>query len=321
MTRLGNRVHRSRQGGMALLSALVIVTVVAGVAARLLRDDVDAHSRFEMMARSDQARQYVLAAEWLGRKLLEADWNDGAVDHLSERWAEEGRVFPIESGWVGGRIFDLQGRFNINALVGSDGALHRPAYDHLERLLDAAEAPPATAVAVAEWISSEPLPLPGARGDRPYLRASPPYRRPRAPMVGASELRLVAGMTDSAYRRLRPLVTALPGPTDINVNTAPAPVLKALAPGIGDKVVAELIETRAETPFTSATGFRERVAHRISPLAAQALEDAPITVFSSWFLIDVEAEAGPGRARAVSVARRSVEDGSVRILMRLETRP
>ena len=321
MTNLRNRGRRVRQRGMALLNALVVVSIVAGVAARLLRDDVDAHSRFEMMARSDQARQYVLAGEWLGRKLLEADWNDGAIDHLAERWAEEGRVFPIESGWVGGRILDLQGRFNINALVGPDGALHRPAYDHLERLLDAAEAPPATAVAVAEWIASEPVLLPGARGDRPYLRASPPYQRPRAPMAGTSELRLVAGMTDVAYRRLRPLVTALPGPTDINVNTAPAPVLEALAPGIDDTVVAELIESRTETPFTSAAGFRKQVAHRISPLAAQVLEDAPITVFSSWFLIDVEAQAGSGRARAVSVARRSAEDGSVRVLMRLETRP
>ena len=321
MTNLRNRGRRVRQRGMALLNALVIVSIAAGVAARLLRDDVDAHSRFEMMARSDQARQYVLAGEWLGRKLLEADWNDSAIDHLAERWAEEDRVFPIESGWVGGRILDLQGRFNINALVGSDGALHRPAYDHLERLLDAAEAPPATAVAVAEWIVSEPVLLPGAQGDRPYLRASRPYQRPRAPMAGASELRLVAGMTDAAYRRLRPWVTALPGPTDINVNTAPAPVLKALAPGIGDTVVAELIESRTETPFTSATGFRERAAHRISPLAAQALEVAPLTVFSSWFLIAVEAQAGPGRARAVSVARRSAEDGSVSVLMRLETRP
>ena len=321
MTGRRSRALRIRQRGMALLNALVIVSIAAGVAARLLRDDVDAHSRFEMMARSDQARQYVLAAEWLGRKLLEADWNDGAIDHLAERWAERDRAFPIEIGWVGGRILDLQGRFNLNVVAGPDGALHRPAYDHLERLLDASGVRPGTAVAVAEWIVSDPVLLPGARGDRPYLRANPPYQRPRVPMAGASELRLVAGVTPDAYQRLRPLVTALPGATEININTAPAPVLETLVPGISDAVVAEIMETRAETPFTSATGFRRRIENLVPPLVAQALDDAPVTVSSNWFLIDVEAEAGPGRARAVSVVRRSAEDGSVSVLMRLETRP
>ena len=317
----GRSLHRVRQRGMALLNALVIVSIAAGVAARLLRDDVDAHSRFEMMARSDQARQYVLAAEWLARDLLERDWNDSAIDHLGEDWAEQGREFPIESGRVGGRILDLQGRFNVNALAGPDGTLHQPAYDHLDRLLDAAGAPPGTATTVAEWITSEPILLPGARGDRPYRLATPPYRRARAPMAGASELRLVAGMTADAYRRLRPLVTALPGPAGINVNTAPAPVLATLAAGIGDEVIAQIVESRAETPFASAADFRDRVVSWVPPHAAQPLEDTPIAVSSSWFLIDVEAEVNPGRSRMVSVVRRSVEDGSVSVLMRLEARP
>ena len=87
-----------RQSGMVLLNALVIVSVAAGVAARMLRDDADARGRFEMMVRSDQARQYALAAEWLARGLLETDWEDGAVDHLGETWAESEHVFPIGAG-------------------------------------------------------------------------------------------------------------------------------------------------------------------------------------------------------------------------------
>ena len=310
-----------RQSGMVLLNALVIVSVAAGVAARMLRDDADARGRFEMMVRSDQARQYALAAEWLARGLLETDWEDGAVDHLGETWAESEHVFPIGAGQVRGRILDLQGRFNLNGIGDSEGALHQPAYDQLERLLDGAGASPRTAVAVAEWILSEPLDMRGARGDRPYLAANPPYLRARAPMVGASELALVAGMEAGAYRQLRPLVTALPGPTAINVNTAPGPVLMSLAPGIDDEDVAELIERRTETPFASAADFRRHMAGRVPLSAAQALEDAPVTVFSSWFLIDIEAQAGPGRSRVVAVARRSTEDGAVSVLMRLEERP
>ena len=310
-----------RQRGMALLNALVIVSVATGVAARVLRDDVDMHARFEMMARSDQARQYAMAGEWLARELLEEDWKDGPLDHLGETWADEERVLPIETGRVGGRIVDQQGLFNLNALRGSDGALRQPVHDRLDRLLDAAGTRPGTGVAVAEWVLSDPVLLSGAQGDRPYLRADPPYQRARTPMVGGSELRMITGMTPAAYRRLRPLVTALPDPTEINVNTSPAPVLKALAPGIDDGVVREIIESRAETPFASATEFRRRMAERIPPLAAEALEDVPVTVSSSWFLIDIEAEDGPGRARVVALARRSSEDGSVAVTMRLEEVP
>ena len=311
-----------RQSGMALLNALVIVSVVAGVAARMLRDDVDARSRFEMMIRSDQARQYALAAEWLARDLLETDWEeDGTIDHLAETWAQSEHVLPIETGQVRSRIFDLQGLFNLNAIGDSNGELHQAAYDQLDRLLDAAGAPPKTAVAVAEWILSEPPDMRGTRGDRPYLTADPPYQRARAPMTGGSELALIAGMEADAYRQLRPLVTALPIPTTINVNTAPAPVLMSLAPGIDDGDVDEIIEIRTETPFASAAEFRQQMAERIRFSAAGALEEAPVTVVSSWFLIDVEAQAGSGRSRVFTVVQRSAEDGAVSVLMRLEERP
>ena len=204
-----------RQRGMALLNALVIVSVTAGVAARMLRDDVDAYGRFEMMARSDQARQYALAVEWLARDLLQADWEHGRIDHLGESWAETVRELPVDTGRARSRILDLQGLFNLNSVRDSDGELHPPAYDQLDRLLEAAGASSRTAVAVAEWILSDPPRLRDTRGDRPYLVANPPYLRARAPMTGGSELSQIAGMKSDVYRRLRPQVTALPGPTAI----------------------------------------------------------------------------------------------------------
>ena len=287
------------QRGVALLNALVIISVAAGVATRLLRDDVDAYARFEMMVRSDQARQYALAAEWLARELLRADGENGETDHLGESWAQTERVFSVESGLVGVRVVDLQGRFNLNSIVGPDGVLRRPAYDQLDRMLDAAGAPSGTAVAVAEWMLSE----------------TPPQ-----PMAGGSELRLIAGMTASVYRRLRPLVTALPVPTEINVNTSPVPVLKALAPNMDDDFVEEILESRAESPFGGPAEFRQRMAERVPPTVAKVLENTPVTVSSNWFLVDAEAHVETGRARVVTVIQRS-PGGGVSALMRLEERP
>ena len=320
MRSLRGTTRRGRESGVALLNALVIISVVTGVTARLLRDDVDAYARFEMMIRSNQARQYALGAVWLASDLLRTDGENGGTDHLDESWAKTDRVFPLEAGFVRVRIVDLQGRLNLNSVAGPDGLLRQPVYDQLERLFDAAGAPPRTATAVAEWVMSNPPPLPGRRGDGPYLSAKPPYRRPREPMTGSTELRLMVDITASAYRRLRPLVTALPVPTDINVNTSPAPVLKALAPGIDDRVVEAILKSRAESPFISPAEFHRRMAARIPPRVAEELEHTPVTVFSNWFLIDCEAQAGSGRARVVTVVQRSSENG-VSALLRLEERP
>ena len=98
-------------------------------------------------------------------------------------------------------------------------------------------------------------------------------------------------------------------------------MLKSLAPGIDDKDLAAIVEIRTETPFASVADFRQLMARRIPPSGEEALENAPLAVSSSWFLIDIEAEAAAGRSRVVTVVRRSADDGTVSVLMRLETRP
>ena len=60
------------------------------------------------------------------------------MDSLGEDWATQLPTFVVEGGSVGAWIEDLQGRFNLNALV-ADGSASTAAVERLRWLLEAQE--------------------------------------------------------------------------------------------------------------------------------------------------------------------------------------
>ncbi len=311
-----------RQRGVALLNALVIIAIVAAVAARITRDEFDMRVRVDLMMRSDQALAYARSAEALAMQLLEAEWEQKSTDHLGEGWAEADRTFAIEGGMVRGQIVDLQGRFNLNAIRNREGNLDAVGYAILQRLLASAGAERRAAPRLAEWILGDSAPVQETRGDAPYLSdEDQPFVRSRAPLMGASELRPIDGVSGAVFARLQPLVTALPEATTINVNTAPPAVLAALAPGIRLSDVNRAIAGRQNEPFGNPAEFLDRLEERVSPLAADTLGRAPLGVSSEWYMIEIYAEADTGRATLHSMVFRSKDDGSVVPHLRLENGP
>src|SRR5690606_11158519 len=142
----------------------------------------------------------------------------------------------------------------------TDGDLDPDAVELLDRLGQTAADLPVLSVTVAEWSSKEPVALPGASGDSPYLQSDPPYLRPLRPMAGISELRLLEGINAAAFARLEPLVSVLPGATAINVNTAEPALLMALSPQIDATAANELVARRQLAPFLSVADFTQAVS-------------------------------------------------------------
>ena len=94
--------------------------------------------------------------------------------------------------------------------------------------------------------------LNGAESEDVYLRLPVPYRSRNGNLQDATELLQIRGVSRDLYVGMddRPglgeLVTAIRiGP--INLNTAPAPVLKAV--GFSDAEVADVLQTRARVPY------------------------------------------------------------------------
>ncbi len=308
-----NTTARHEQRGVALITALLAVAIASLLAVELTtRVHQDVRRTQNLLAR-DQAYAYALSVEqWALAMLIEDRRERGPVDHPGEPWAREITPPPFEGARMRLRMEDLQGRFNLNTLVTAQGADAPAEQDRFSRLLMQHDIDPTVTTAAADWIDPRPeIRFPAGAGDDWYSRETPPYRAANRPMASASELRLVRGIDDPAWRRIRDAVTALPEATPINVNTAPPAVLRSLADGLSRSDAESLAEARPEDGWQRVEDF---LAH--PALAGSGLEPAGLDVGSRYFLLRTEVQLGRLTLRTESVLHRPDGGGGDIILRR-----
>lgn len=257
---------KARQRGVALITAVLIVAIVATLATSLaLGQQVWLRQTQNLtdLAQAERLRQGAIefAAAIVAR---DAKNNQtGSVDHLGEDWAKAIPPLPVEGGVVGISIADAQGRFNLNNLhptnpnaanPGAGGSANQGDVQVYRRLLAALDLDPALVEPLQDWLDGDRITRPGGAEDLDYLNHDPPYRAANRELTSVDELRLVKGYTPEVIDILRPYVVALPSPAAINVNTAPDIVLAALLPS-GDRAVADLVRTRETNPFKDPAAF------------------------------------------------------------------
>lgn len=241
------RTRPGRQRGVALLTVLLITALVTVIAISMVERHRLAIAKTRQVLRWQQAYAYALGGESHARSLLRADlFEDDAeppVDSLADRWAEPRAPFEIAEGEIELRIRDLSGLLNLNGTTDPAGR------DRLARLLTALDLDQNLADVVVDWID-EDLEVSGTGAeDGAYLVAESPYRAANGPFASVSELRLLPEIDEDTWRRLVPYVSTLPpGVRRINVNTAPGPVLAALAPGMTPERAASY--AFPEEPYT-----------------------------------------------------------------------
>lgn len=286
--------------GVALITVMVIVAIVASVAAGMLRGHQIDVRRAATVLHGDQAIAHMLAAETWAREVLIKDREDNAYDHLGEDWALN--LLPVETdgGSLAGRIRDQQGLFNLNNLVDESRKADRYAMAQFERLVAALEGVDANASALAEavadWLDTdqEVTGIGGAE-DADYVVEDPAYRSAGRPMASPTELLLLRGVTFDLWRAIQPFVTALPRdagpPTPVNVNTAPPEVLAAVL-GVDRSLADEIVAEREDSPFESVGEFSARVESSIGAEAAAEIQFDRFTTISEFFLVESEAQFG-----------------------------
>jgi len=302
-----------RQRGVALVTALLVVslaTVAAVAMATRLHVDV---RRTGNLLHGEQAYAYALAAESWAKVILRRDADDSKVDTLAEDWATALPPIAVEGGFVSGRIEDLQGRFNVNNLVGADGKPSKPDLEYFKRLLGLLEMEPGLATALLDWIDADiDATFPDGAEDDIYLLATPPYRAANRPLVSTSELRLVKGYSAEIIALLEPYITALPAPTALNVNTASPLVLQALHADLGAMGAEQIIEARGADGFEALEPFLA-----LDALAGLQL-DVDVDIRSDWFSVLTDVRVGRGEARLDSRLHRS--DSALTVDYRVRTR-
>lgn len=241
------------QRGVALIMAIVVVAIGTMIAVNLMwRETLDMR-RTEAALAADQGLMYVQGAEAWAADILRQDLVDSPEsDNLGEQWALELPPLPVDDngGTITGRLEDLQGRFNLNNIIGADGKENQLMRRQFERLLVSVEADPALAGAVVDWLDPDTEQrFPTGGEDVAYSDADPPYRTANSIITSTSELMAVAGFDRDTYRRLAPYITVLPAGTKLNVNTASDVVLASMSDNIDLAAATSLVEERGEAEF------------------------------------------------------------------------
>ena len=289
---------RMRERGVAIVLAISVVAMATMVATAIMVSQSTWARQLELSAEHVQARALLQAgADW-ARAVLGDDRRLGNVDHLGEPWALRLPPMPVENGELVGQIEDQQGLFNLNNLV-SEGKISAAQLDHFRRLLSILGLPVSLANALADWIDADGQPQPqGGAEDAYYLALNPPYLAANRPLIDTAELALVAGFDDGARARLRPYVTALPGFTPINVNTAPPEVLSAVIDGL-DLGNAQALVSQRDRAFYRDTGDFTRRLPREAVAGA-----GDISVSSDYFSASLRVTIGGAQARGRALLSR-----------------
>ena len=219
--------YPSRQRGLALITAMLVVAIAATAAAYLSLDQQIWLRQAQNISDRAQAEVVRAGAEEWAITILDKDAKNSSIDDPTENWAKPLPPLPVEGGQIMGRISDAQARFNLNNLVRNNGP-SAPDIGTFQHLLQSLALEPNLTDAVIDWIDPDSNPTPNGAEDIDYLQLKIPYRAANQPMQSVDELRLVRGFTPDIVEKLRPWITVLPQPTEINVNTAPKEVLAAL---------------------------------------------------------------------------------------------
>jgi general secretion pathway protein K len=276
---------RSRQRGVAIFTAILVVAIGTIIAVNLMWDSTLDQRRTESAILTDQGLLYVQGAEAWAADILRQDLVDSPdSDSFADYWAIELPPLPVDGGVIAGTVEDLQGRFNLNNLVTADGVEDPLTVLQFERLLATLELDPRIAGATVDWLDVDVEPrFPDGGEDAAYADMNPPYRTPNTFITSPTELMAIAGMAQDSFRLLEPYVTALPQGTTLNVNTASDVVLASLSDDIDLSLAASLIQERADGPFADIQAtfsglVEDDVFSRIDGVSRHFLLTATVTL-------------------------------------------
>ena len=303
--------------GIALLTALVLLAITSAIAFAMSFDTGLAIRRAAGAIAQEQAAQLATAAEALAARVLAEQLEDSSVAiHARQNWA--GRLGPIEvapGAVLEAQLQDLQGRFNVNSLIQSEGTADPAAMRVFGELLQRLELEPRWVSAVVDWIDADTLSLEGGAEDLSYSALTPGYRPPNRPLTSISEILSLDGFGIERYRKLAPHITALPRDAGLNVCSATGPLLDAIS---GEQQWSEAEESlqrnRDSDCFPRLDAIRNGYS---SPEEFATLEAAlGLGETSRYFQLESRVTVGTSIHTLYSLLRYDTESRQMRVILR-----
>jgi general secretion pathway protein K len=260
------RCAGSAQRGAALLTAMIIVALVATLAGSMIWQQWRA-IQVEAAERARTQSAWILsgALDW-ARLILREDAKAGSVDHLGEPWAvplaearlstflaadKDNNTEDAPEAFLSGAITDALARYNLTNLV-SGNRIDPLEMAALQRLCETVGVSADVATRIANAVrDATPLQAAdaAASGAASAPAAAPPADPPLMPR-SVSQLAWL-GIDPDSLRALAPYVTILPERAWVNVNTAPREVLVAAIAGLDLATAERIVQARQRVPLKS----------------------------------------------------------------------
>ncbi len=302
--------HHSR--GIALLTTLLVVSIATIICVSMIKRQWIDIRKTENVQRVEQGWLYAQGIDAWAVARLQEDITNNKTDSEQDVWSQPIEPTQVEGGQLSATITDYQGRFNINNLLAT-GDAGKKYLGRFQRLLIVLDLPQQLADALLDWLDANgETRYPSGAEDSHYMAKTPPYRPANQAMVDLSELRLIEGFTEEVCQVLEPNVSALPGIVDINVNTAPEPVLRSMSRDISQQDAQLIIETRSEKPFEDMASFMSQQA-----LAGRTVVAEGLGVSSKYFTVAGNIQIGQQRFGYRSIIYREDKD-KIRVIQRVK---
>ncbi|MBV9890963.1 MAG: type II secretion system minor pseudopilin GspK [Rhizobacter sp.] len=259
---------RREQAGAALLTAMIIVALVATLAGAMVWQQwraiqVEAAER----ARTQSAWILTGALDW-ARLILREDARNGGIDHLGEPWAvplaearlstflatDQENTDDAPDAFLSGAITDATSHYNLaNVVTGNH--IDPVELASLQRLCETVGVSADVATRIASGLRDASPPQPAAApasgaASAPAIPEPPPAADP--PLMPRSVRQLAwLGIDAESLRLLEPYVVLLPEKAWVNVNTAPREVLVAAIPNLDLATAERIVQQRQRSPMKS----------------------------------------------------------------------
>ncbi len=336
-----------KQNGAALITAMLFVALAVTAAAFMSsRQYFDIKQTSNIIA-IDNAYQIAVAAEPLAMNELIKDINSatsGDIDDFNEMETRaEGITYPVDGGSVSGKIYDLQGLFNVNNLIEYDETLkefvtNKVQLEIFKRLIVNINAAASTAAnqqtvqipvdlasKLADWMDENIEPATNGTGaeDGIYTSMIPSHKTPNSLISSTSEIILLDEIWDETnrlaiFQALEPYICALPRIkqelTGINFNIAPSELIAAMVEGMtlsqADTIETFLRSTPTNKPAEIIAEFKKQFPNdtpkdNAAIAAINELEKKNIFMATTeYFLLDIKVDANDVISRLSSMVKR-----------------
>jgi general secretion pathway protein K len=280
---------RDSEKGIVLVIVIIVIAVLMILVTDLIYfteidTEISSNTRDELKAKYIAKSGVHVAAGTLKERPLEelaqvTSAMSGQTQNPDGFWEINVPFFPVGDGSVSVTVTDERAKVNLNSLVNSrTDIVDQQVLTELRELFRFLNVDNTKSdrfiSSLINWLDA---PIEGAQNDQDpagangdfYAHLKNPYKIKDGPLDTVEEIRMIDGMDDDFYNKIKDYVTVYPSDKKINFSTAPRVVLMAA-------IKAASVSAIARQGNSSANEIDDDTAGQIADQIIEARKDTPI---------------------------------------------